>query len=125
MITAIVQYKLPPEISHADCERHFHVIAENFKNVDGLHRKNFIWAEDGWAGGVYLWTAWMPQKHSIPDRGSRAFGPGTAWIPSSGTSRRPPSRTISRSYPPSGASMQRLPQPLPSPEIVPLRTAIW
>ena len=57
MITAIVQYKLPPEISHADCERHFHMIAENFKNVDGLHRKNFIWAEDGWAGGVYLWQS--------------------------------------------------------------------
>jgi hypothetical protein len=57
MITAIVQYKLPPEISHADCERHFHMIAENFKNVEGLHRKNFIWAEDGWAGGIYLWDS--------------------------------------------------------------------
>lgn len=57
MITAIVQYKLPPEISQADCERHFHMIAENFTNVDGLHRKNFIWAEDGWAGGVYLWDS--------------------------------------------------------------------
>jgi len=55
MITAIVQYKLPPNISHADCERHFHKISDNFRDVKGLHRKNFIWAADGWAGGVYLW----------------------------------------------------------------------
>jgi hypothetical protein len=55
MITAIVQYRLPRHISQADCERHFHSIADNFKGVEGLHRKNFIWADDGWAGGVYLW----------------------------------------------------------------------
>jgi hypothetical protein len=46
---------LPPSISYTDCERHFHKISENIRDVKGLHRKNFIWAEDGWAGGVYLW----------------------------------------------------------------------
>src|SRR3954464_125182 len=100
MITAIVQYKLPPEVSQADCERHFHMIAENFTNVDGLHRKNFIWAEDGWAGGVYLWDSMDAAKHSIPDRGSRAFEPGT------GTSRHQPLRTTNRSRPPSDALTQ-------------------
>jgi Putative mono-oxygenase ydhR len=55
MITAIVQYKLPDSISKEDCEAHFHGIAEGFRSVPGLHRKNFIFAEDRWAGGVYLW----------------------------------------------------------------------
>jgi len=55
MITAIVQYKLPLEITREDCEKHFHKIAEGFRAVPGLHRKNFICADDGWAGGVYLW----------------------------------------------------------------------
>lgn len=57
MITAIVQYKLPPEITREDCEKHFHGIAEGFRSVPGLHRKIFIYGDDGWAGGVYLWES--------------------------------------------------------------------
>ncbi|HEU0216771.1 MAG TPA: YdhR family protein [Stellaceae bacterium] len=55
MITAIVQYRLPPSISQADCAAHFRKIAAGFRTVPGLIRKQFIYAEDGWAGGVYLW----------------------------------------------------------------------
>ena len=55
MITAIVQYKLPPSISLDDCAAHFRNIASGFREVPGLVRKQFIYAEDGWAGGVYLW----------------------------------------------------------------------
>ena len=55
MITAIVQYKLPPSIGLADCAAHFRKIAPGFREVPGLVRKQFIYAEDGWAGGVYLW----------------------------------------------------------------------
>jgi Putative mono-oxygenase ydhR len=55
MITAIVQYKLPPHIGLADCAAHFRTIAPDFRDVPGLIRKQFIYAEDGWAGGVYLW----------------------------------------------------------------------
>jgi len=55
MITAIVQYKLPPSIDQAACATHFRKIAEGFRAVPGLIRKQFIHAEDGWAGGVYLW----------------------------------------------------------------------
>ena len=57
MITAIVQYKLPPHIGLADCAAHFRKIAPSFRNVPGLVRKQFIYAEDGWAGGVYLWQS--------------------------------------------------------------------
>ena len=55
MITAIVQYKLPPHIGLEDCAAHFRKIAPGFRGVPGLVRKQFIYAEDGWAGGVYLW----------------------------------------------------------------------
>jgi Putative mono-oxygenase ydhR len=55
MITAIVQYRLPPSIDQAACAAHFRKIAAGFRTVPGLIRKQFIYAEDGWAGGVYLW----------------------------------------------------------------------
>jgi hypothetical protein len=55
MITAIVLYKLPPHIDLAACAAHFRSIAPGFRDVPGLIRKQFIYAEDRWAGGVYLW----------------------------------------------------------------------
>ena len=57
MITAIVQYKLPPSIDLKACAEHFRNIAPGFRAVPGLIRKQFIYAEDGWAGGVYLWES--------------------------------------------------------------------
>lgn len=57
MITAIVQYRLPPHIDLAACAAHFRQIAPDFREVPGLIRKYFIYAEDGWAGGVYLWRS--------------------------------------------------------------------
>jgi hypothetical protein len=57
MITAIVQYRLPPTIDLAACTEHFRKIAPGFRSVRGLVRKQFIYAEDGWAGGVYLWRS--------------------------------------------------------------------
>src|SRR6266567_6131255 len=52
MITAIVQYRLPPSIDLKACAAHFRKIAPGFRGVPGLIRKQFIYAEDGWAGGV-------------------------------------------------------------------------
>ena len=57
MITAIVQYKLPPHIDAAACAAHFRRIAPGFRTVPGLIREQFIYADDGWAGGVYLWES--------------------------------------------------------------------
>ena len=57
MITVIVQYRLPPTIDLAACAEHFRKIAPGFRQVHGLIRKQFIYAEDGWAGGVYLWRS--------------------------------------------------------------------
>ena len=55
MITAIVQYRLPPSIDRSAWGEHFRKIAPGFRDVPGLISKQFIYAEDGWAGGVYLW----------------------------------------------------------------------
>src|SRR5947199_341574 len=41
MITAIVQYRLPPSISLEACAEHFRKIAPGFRTVPGLIRKQF------------------------------------------------------------------------------------
>ena len=55
MITAIVQYRLPPSIDLKACAEHYRQIAPGFRTVPRLIHKQFIYAEDGCAGGVYLW----------------------------------------------------------------------
>lgn len=57
MITAIVRYQLPASIGKQDCQAHFKKIAEGFGEARGLIRKQFIWSENGTAGGVYQWDA--------------------------------------------------------------------
>src|SRR6476660_2546214 len=49
MISAVVRYKLPPQIDYAACREHFHKIAPDFREVTGLISKHFIWTESGWA----------------------------------------------------------------------------
>ena len=89
MITAIVQYRLPPTIDLAACAEHFRKIAPGFRQVRGLIRKQFIYAEDGWAGGVYLWRSRADAEAFYSGRGSTAFASATAWIPKSATSTPP------------------------------------
>jgi hypothetical protein len=55
MITAIVLYKLPASIGRKDCREHFIKISKGFGSAKGLIRKQFIWNENGAAGGVYQW----------------------------------------------------------------------
>lgn len=55
MITAIVRYKLPASIGKQECRDHFEKIAKGFGEATGLLRKQFIWNENGTAGGVYQW----------------------------------------------------------------------
>ena len=55
MITAIVRYRLPAHIGKEDCREHFKKIAKGFGEANGLIRKQFVWSENGTAGGVYQW----------------------------------------------------------------------
>jgi hypothetical protein len=64
MITAIVQYRLPSSIDLKACAQHFRKIAPGFRTVPGLIRKQFIYAEDGWAG-----------PHQIQNQMTRANDP--------------------------------------------------
>ena len=62
MITAIVRYKLPSTIGRNECLAHFHKIAPGFTGQKGLIRKQFIWSENGTAGGVYQWDTLADAK---------------------------------------------------------------
>ena len=62
MITAIVRYKLPATIGRKECLAHFHKIAPAFVSQKGLIRKQFIWGENGIAGGVYQWETLADAK---------------------------------------------------------------
>ena len=89
MITAIVQYRLPSNIDLKACAEHFRKIAPGFRTVQGLIRKQFIYAEDGWAGGVYLWKTRADAEASIRGHGSPASAIATAWIRRSSISTPP------------------------------------
>lgn len=56
MITTIVEFKLPQQISSLQAKEIFLSTAEKYKGMPGLIRKYYFLAEDGTAaGGVYLW----------------------------------------------------------------------
>ena len=58
MVTAIVQFRLPPTISREQAREQFRHIAPLFREAEGLVRKYFLVAEDGkTAGGAYLWVS--------------------------------------------------------------------
>jgi len=55
MITAIVEYTLPPSIGREECLAHFTKIAPGFRTEPGFVRKHFLYSDSGTGGGVYLW----------------------------------------------------------------------
>jgi hypothetical protein len=57
MITAIVQFNLPPDTSLADATELFRMSAPKYRNLSGLIRKYYLFGEDGSGGGVYLWES--------------------------------------------------------------------
>jgi hypothetical protein len=57
MITAIVEYTLPPSIGRQECLAHFSAIAPGFREIPGFLRKHFLYSDAGVGGGVYLWES--------------------------------------------------------------------
>ena len=55
MITAIVQFKVPEDLSVERAKKNFEEIAKTFLDTPGLVRKYFIISDDHIGGGVYLW----------------------------------------------------------------------
>lgn len=57
MITAIVQFKLPPGTTRAQAAALFRQSAPKYRGIAGLVRKYYVFGDDGMAGGVYLWES--------------------------------------------------------------------
>lgn len=55
MITAVVTIKAPAGLTREQYAEDVKKIAENFRGVPGLIRKNFLFSEEGIGGGVYTW----------------------------------------------------------------------
>ena len=57
MITAIVQFDLPPEIDRAKASEIFNRIAPIYRDMDGLIRKYFCFSDEGKGAGIYVWES--------------------------------------------------------------------
>jgi hypothetical protein len=58
MITALVQFKLPKQMTTDKAQAVFAETAPKYREVKGLIRKYYLLSEDGeTAGGVYLWNS--------------------------------------------------------------------
>lgn len=55
MITAIVQFKVPDDLTVEKAKEGFEEIAKSYLDTPGLIRKYFIVSDDQIGGGVYLW----------------------------------------------------------------------
>jgi hypothetical protein len=56
MITAIVHFKLPPDIDARKAAELFRSSAPKYRNLKGLIRKYYLYdADQRLGGGVYLW----------------------------------------------------------------------
>lgn len=58
MITALVQFKLPQQITREKAQEIFLGSAAKYRGTPGLLRKYYVLSQDGGtAGGVYLWKS--------------------------------------------------------------------
>ena len=55
MITAIVRFPLPKNITRDDAKGMFEKSAPNYRGVPGLIRKYYLYGDGPTGGGVYLW----------------------------------------------------------------------
>jgi hypothetical protein len=56
MITAVVRFSLPQNITRDDAKAMFEKSAPNYRGVPGLIRKYYLYGDDQTGGGVYLWA---------------------------------------------------------------------
>jgi hypothetical protein len=57
MITAIVRFPLPQDLSPEDVKRAYEYSAPQFREAPGLVRKYYLHGADQTGGGVYLWRS--------------------------------------------------------------------
>jgi hypothetical protein len=57
MITAVVTFKLPPDMTREKWREHNKSVSGRFQNIPGLIRKQFLYDDEGNGGGMYLWES--------------------------------------------------------------------
>jgi hypothetical protein len=57
MITAIVRFKMPEGTTLEEATKMFEASAPNYRGLDGLVRKYYLFGEGASAGGAYLWES--------------------------------------------------------------------
>jgi Putative mono-oxygenase ydhR len=57
MITAVVKFKIPPDMTREKMLEHNKRAVARYQNVPGLLQKQFLYSDEGFAGGVYLWES--------------------------------------------------------------------
>ena len=57
MITAIVQFDLPPDVDRQKAAETFQRIAPLYRDMEGLIHKYFCFSEEGKGAGIYLWES--------------------------------------------------------------------
>lgn len=57
MITAIVKFQLPQDVTLEAATEKFEKTAPNYEGLSGLVRKYYLFGEGAVAGGVYLWES--------------------------------------------------------------------
>jgi hypothetical protein len=57
MITAIVRFQMPEGTTLEEATKMFEASAPNYRGLDGLVRKYYLYGEGASAGGAYLWES--------------------------------------------------------------------
>jgi hypothetical protein len=57
MITAVVTFKIPSDMTREKMLEHNKVAVTRYQKVPGLIQKQFLYSDKGFAGGIYLWES--------------------------------------------------------------------
>jgi hypothetical protein len=57
MITVLVQIKLRDGTTKEEAQANSHAVAPRFQGKEGLQCKYFLYHEEGWGGGFYVWDS--------------------------------------------------------------------
>jgi hypothetical protein len=57
MITAIVRFNIPKEVTLEEARNIYQGTAPKYQGLPGLVRKYYLYGEEGEVGGVYLWES--------------------------------------------------------------------
>jgi hypothetical protein len=81
MLTAIVRFPLAPGMTLEDATAIFESTAPLYRKVPGLVRKYYLYQEEGYAGGVYLWKSRAEADQLYTDEWRQTIGDRYGTLP--------------------------------------------